>query len=224
MNVIVACEESQAVCKAFRLRGHNAFSCDIKPCSGGHPEWHIIGDCFELFNGGLFVCEDGSLVEIKCWDLLIGHPPCTFLSVVANDYFNEEKYEDAFLRKLLRAEAISFFLLMFDCGIKRICLENPVGFVNTLIKPTQIIHPKYFGDSDNKRTCLWLKNLSRLVHIKQDDFFDKKTHVEVKPIYIRSDGKPIYFTDAISGGTAKSQELRSKTFQGIADAMANQWS
>jgi len=222
MNVLVACEESQAVCKAFRARGHRTFSCDIKPCSGGHPEWHIIGDCFELFNGGMFVTESGELVEIKIWDLLIGHPPCTYLTLSGNRWFDENLYADAFLRKLNRAEATVFFFKMFYCGIKRICLENPMGTINSWIKPTQIIQPYHFGDEFQKTTCLWLKNLNPLVHIKKDDCFDKKTHVYKGDMITTSGGNVIPKWYGELPPSENRNEIRSKTFNGISQAMASQ--
>lgn len=188
MKVLVACEESQAVCLAFRERGHEAYSCDLQPCSGGHPEWHFQDDVFAI------------LKHIKP-DLMVGHPPCTFLSNAGIGYFNTERYGmKAYDRMQYRLEASAFFVKLLSQPIEKICLENPVGFINGWLKPTQIINPYYFGDADKKKTCLWLKNLPQLKHRKAPDLFGDKTHVEVKPTYIDESGKPRYFTDAISGG------------------------
>ena len=211
MKVLVACEESQAVCKAFRERGHEAYSCDIQECSGGHPEWHIQGDAMEV-------------IRSDRWDMLIGHPPCTFLSNAGIGYFNIDKYgEKAEERMISRLNASKFFMDMYTAPIPKICLENPVGFINGWLRPSQIIEPYFFGDAHKKRTCLWLKNLPPLVHRRQNDLFGSRTHVEVKPTYIDKSGKARYFTDAISGFHKDAQKLRSKTFPGIAKAMADQW-
>lgn len=209
-NILVACEESQAVTIEFRKLGFNAFSCDIQDCSGGHPEWHYKDDIFNIVNNG--------------WDLLIAHPPCTFLSNAGNGYFNENKYgEKAKERKKERKKAAAFFFRLYKSKIDKICIENPVGYINHIIKPTQTIHPYFFSDAHTKRTCLWLKNLPKLKHFKTDDLFENKTHVLSLPIYIDKSGKKRYFTDAIHGGQKNSKILRSKTFPGIAKAMATQW-
>jgi len=207
MLVLVGCEESQAVCMAFRERGHEAYSCDIQECSGGHPEWHIQGDVFAAVD------------EIKP-ELFIGHPPCTYLSNAGNAYFNIEKYGDkAISRMKKREEAFLFFKKMFELPINKICLENPVGYINRFITPHQTIHPYFFGDRDFKRTCLWLKGLPRLQHFFQDDLFQKKTHTEIPlPKKVDSTGRSRHFTESI-----KNQKDRSKTFPSIAAAMADQW-
>lgn len=153
---------------------------------------------------------------------MIGHPPCTYLSNAGNDYFNLLKYNDAYLRWFQRYEAVEFFIKMFNSKIPKICLENPVGYINGILKPNQVIEPFYFGDSDKKRTWLWLKNLPKLIHVKESDMFFLKTHVSVEPTYIDESGKKRYFSDAISGKSKEAQKLRSKTFQGIANQMAAQ--
>ena len=172
MKILIACEESQTVCKAFRDRGFEAYSCDIQDCSGGHPEWHIKDDAIKvLYNNK--------------WDLVIAHPPCTYLSFAGNGWFNIDKYGDkAIERHSLRKQAEDFFLKFYNYPGK-IAIENPRGSINSKIKPTQIIHPFFFGDEEKKTTCLWLKNLPKLISIKEDDLFNFKTYVnEPKPNYI----------------------------------------
>lgn len=228
MNVLVACEESQAVCTEFRKLGHNAFSCDIAPCSGGHTEWHICKDVTQLLNGNIsFVTCDGVLHYIDTWwDLIIAHPPCTYLSCAGNGYFNEEKYGDAArLRKEKREEAVKFFMMFVNAPCDHICIENPCGYMNGHYrKPDQVIHPYYFASSETdsvnfhmKRTCLWLKGLKPLEY--------EKPLTKPQPIYIdKVSGKKRYYVDAIAGTSKNGAKNRSKTFPGIARAMAEQWS
>jgi hypothetical protein len=217
MKVLVACEESQAVCIEFRKLGHEAYSCDILPCSGGHPEWHIQGDVLEQLD--------------KDWDLMIGHPPCTYMSNAGIGWFNEEKYgSKALKRKKNREDAMIFFLKLYNAPIEKICIENPVGWPNSVFrKPDQVIHPFFFGDEHKKGTCLWLKNLPKLIYCKEDNLFETKTLVEPKVISVQyrkpgkyykgGEEKKRYFTDAFS----RDAKIRSKTFPGIAKAMAEQW-
>lgn len=227
MNVLVACEESQRVCMAFRAKGHNAFSCDILPCSGGHPEWHIQGDALKLVNGNcIFMTMDGEWHSLYGqWDLLIAHPPCTYLSGAGNGYLNVEKYgQAALLRMQLREEAAAFFMAFINADCKKICVENPVGYMNTKYrKPDQTIHPYFFAKNEQdevnyhkKRTCLWLKGLEPL---------HRKTNLpEPQPIYVdKKTGKKRYYCDAITGNSKDGKKQRSKTFPGIAQAMADQW-
>lgn len=205
MRVLVACEESQAVCIAFRELGHEAYSCDIIDCSGGHPEWHIKDDVLNHLNDG--------------WDLMIAHPPCTYLSNAGIGWFNEEKYGDkAKLRKTKRLEAFDFVMKLANANIPKIAIENPTGWLNShLRKPDQIIQPYQFGDEESKRTCLWLKNLPLLKHTKL-----------VKPkiygYYLRGKkkGMPIYGNNYLKFSEDRGK-IRSKTFPGIAKAMASQW-
>lgn len=217
MRVLVACEESQAVCLAFREKGYEAFSCDIQECSGGHPEWHFQEDVFKVINMG--------------WDLLIGHPPCTYLSNAGIGYFNEDKWGiKATERKLKRSDAFDFFMKLYNCPVPKVCLENPVGWPNSAFrKPDQVIQPYYFGDNHRKTTCLWLKGLPKLVHTIHDDLFSVKTHIpHPEPLavqyrkpskyYSGGEEKKRYFTD-----TLRKAKERSKTFPGIAKAMADQW-
>lgn len=218
LKVLVACEESQAVTIAFRNKGHEAFSCDIQECSGGHPEWHINGDAIEQAYSGKY-------------DLMIAHPPCTYLTHAGIGYFNIDVYgQKAIERRIKQLEAAKFFMELFAAPIPKMCLENPVGFINHWLKPTQIIHPYYFGDNHTKKTCLWLRNLPPLHHSKEDNLFSEKTHVESLPLSVQvrkpsknykgGEVKKRYFVE--SKGSHSSKE-RSKTFIGIAQAMADQW-
>lgn len=226
MRVLVACEESQEVCKAFRALGHEAYSCDIQECSGGHPEWHILGDCLPLLNGNCeFLTMDGEKHNINGkWDLLIAHPPCTFLSNVATRAFSLRcsPPEKVVKRWENRARAAVFFMYFYLADCPRKAIENPVGFMNTACrKPDQIIHPYMFsrsvGDEDyhTKRTCLWLIGLPKL-----------KTNnlppPNLKEIYgLYPSGKTPCWEDQIKG--SDRARIRSKTFPGIARAMAEQW-
>lgn len=164
MKVLVACEESQTVCKAFRERGHEAYSCDIQEPSGGHPEWHILGDALKAIEGGKIVTMDGKTHEIGKWDLLIAHPPCTYLTVAGNRWFDIKKYGNKAVKRMKdRENAIEFFMKFINAKCEHIAVENPVGVISTKYrKPDQIIQPYYFGDHARKGTCLWLKGLNLL--------------------------------------------------------------
>jgi len=153
LRVLVACEESQAVTKAFRKLGHEAFSCDLLPCSGGHPEWHYQQDVFEVIDKG--------------WDLMIAHTPCTFLSVSgARHLYNKDKTPNV-ERYKKQADALEFVQRLMDAPIEKIVIENPVSVISSKIrKPEQIIQPWMFGDEATKTTCLWIKNLPNLVPTK----------------------------------------------------------
>lgn len=219
MNVLIACEESQTVCKAFRAKGHRAFSCDLYKCSGGHPEWHINGDCLPVINGNCkFICEDGHEEEqIGQWDLLIAHPTCTFLTVTGNRWFNVERYGEKALKRIEdRKDAIEFFMKLANANCERIAIENPVGIMSTeWRKPDQIIQPYEFGDPYEKKTCLWLKGLPLL----------KKTNVVKPEPRVQFDsGKsmPKWYADAWHLPKEERSKLRSKTFDGIAEAFT-QW-
>ena len=133
-TLLVACEESQRVCCAFRLRGWEAYSCDIQPCSGEHPEWHILGDVTSLINGNCtFITQDGEQHSVfGMWDLIIAHPPCTYLTIAGNRWFNVERYgEEAIRRHQLREEAIAFFKEIAEADCPRIAIENPVGVISS---------------------------------------------------------------------------------------------
>lgn len=219
MKLLVACEESQRVCTAFREKGHEAYSCDIIECSGGHPEWHIKADVLPLLNGNCnFTTMDGVEHEINGrWDMIIAHPPCTYLTVSGNRWFDIEKYgEKAKERHRLREEAIAFFMHFVNADCDRIAVENPVGVMSTVYrKPDCIIQPYMFGHKEKKATCLWLKGLQPLNPTKI-----------VEPIIITfKSGKTDSPTHYNSFGLPKEQRAkeRSKTFPGIAKAMAEQW-
>ena len=220
MNVLVACEESQRVCTAFREKGHNAFSCDIVPCSGGHPEWHIKGDVLPLLNGRCeFTTMDGEPHNIEGkWDLIIAHPPCTLLTVTGNRWFNVERYgEKAKQRVKDREEAVAFFMAFANADCDNVVIENPVGVISTVWrKPDQIIQPYMFGDSAEKKTCLWLKGVEPL----------KPTNQVEPPERVRFEsGKtmPKWYADAWHLPKEERSRLRSQTFWGIARAMSEQW-
>ena len=210
MNVLVACEESQQVCKAFRAHGHNAFSCDIQECSGGHPEWHIQGDVLPLLNGNctFHTADTHTHTQVGKWDLIIAHPPCTDLAVSGARWFPEKQ------RDFRQQKSCVFFMYFALANCNRICIENPVGIMsNVYKKPTQIIHPYEFGHPYRKTTCLWLKGLPKL----------KPTDI-VKPDikkYTTKDGHTVSF-DRL-GWQTNDPKTRSKTFPGIAKAMAEQW-
>lgn len=234
MKVLVACEESQAVCKAFREKGHEAYSCDIQECSGGHPEWHILGDVLPLLNGNCtFTTVDGLEHHISGkWDMLIAFPPCTHLAVSGASWF-EAKRSDGRQRW-----AIEFFGKFLAADCERIAIENPVGIISgdyipqhfpdlakaygLPLKPTQIIHPWMFGDNYSKSTCLWLKGIDALIPevtttppLEWFDWIDGKTGKKKR--------QPKWFADAWHLPPAERAKVRSKTFPGIARAMAEQW-
>ena len=215
MRILVACEESQAVTIELRKLGHDAFSCDLQDCSGGHPEWHFKQDVFEVINMG--------------WDMMIAFPPCTYLTLTGNKWMKPEFSERFPTRKKDREDAINFFLMLANAPIDKIAIENPIGIMSTQYKkPTQIIQPYYFGDSAQKTTCLWLKNLPLLFHAKERDLFnDKITHVENESIRVSKSGNRMgewyYQTGMITLKDGLRAKARSKTFPGIAKAMAEQW-
>lgn len=225
MNVLVACEESQAVCKAFRAAGHNAYSCDIQECSGGHPEWHIMGDALELIDGkcAAFQTMDGKMHGLTKWDLLIAHPPCTYLTVTGNRWFNVERYgEKAIKRAKLREEAAIFFMAFMNADIEKIAVENPVGWMSTHYrKPDCIIQPYEFGHHARKTTCLWLKGLPPL---KPTDIVDPG---QILPggysVGAAADSAKDKNGKTLRWNDPRTAKARSKTFPGIAAAMAAQW-
>lgn len=228
MRVLIACEESQTVCKAFRERGHEAYSCDIQKCSGGHPEWHIHGDALEAINSHLFWTEDMDYHFVEKWDLLIGHPPCTYLSRAGQAWKTRKQSVRPDMKEFREAEAakaIEFMKALWAAPIPKICLENPVGLANTRWrKPTQIIHPYYFGDMEMKETCLWLKGLPRLNGLHHIDKNRDKPKPTPGKTRIGADGKVKnqYFCGRLDAGK-NAAKLKSKTFPGIARSMAEQW-
>ena len=233
MKVLVACEESQRVCTAFREKGHEAYSCDIIDCSGGHPEWHIKQDVLSILNphqisnsfyGIVFRTEDGEAHKIEGkWDLIIAHPPCTYLTNCAARHYSLRvtSAQKVVERWKKRAEAAIFFMFFILADCDKIAVENPVGFMNTAYgKPQQIVHPYMFADSINdaeqyvtKATCLWLKGLPKL----KINNLPKPNNAE---LYGRMpSGKARTWADTYS----RNASVRSKTFPGIAKAMAEQW-
>ena len=220
MNVLVACEESQRVTIEFRKLGHKAYSCDLLDCSGNHPEWHIKKDVTLLLNGNcIFYTVDGIEHEISGkWDMIIAFPPCTYLTVTGNRWYNYEKYGDKAIQRMLdRNDAIKFFMTIVNADCDKIAIENPVGIMSTQWrKPDQIIQPYQYGDAYEKRTCLWLKGLTRLLPTKIVEIPDR--------IQFKS-GKTMAKWYVEAGNLSKEQRslVRSKTFPGIAKAMATQW-
>jgi len=207
--VLVACEESQSVCIEFRKRGHEAYSCDILPCSGGHPEWHICDDVLFVMSNIHFYTQDRKEHFINEWDMLIAFPPCTHIAVSGAKHF-EQKRKDG-----RQQEGIDFFMKFTNTNIKKVSIENPVGIMSTIYrKPDCIIQPWYFGDKSRKTTCLWLYNLPPLF----------PTQIVKPDIYTCKNGKTFsrdYMVELIAG--KNRGHLRSKTFPGIARAMAEQW-
>ena len=189
-KILIACEESQAVTVEFRKLGYNAFSCDIQECSGGFPEWHIKADIIEVLK--------------EKWDLIIAFPPCTHLAVSGARHF-EQKRKDG-----RQKQGIDFFMQFVNADCDKIAIENPVGIMSSIYrKPDQIIQPYYFGDTERKTTCLWLKNLPALI----------PTNI-VEPVFSKGGLTKTH----IGYGAKNNSKMRSKTFKGIAEAMAMQWS
>ena len=217
MKVLIACEESQRVCIAFRKRGHGAYSCDIQDPSGGHPEWHILGDALKAIEGGRITTMDGKTHDIGRWDLLIAHPPCTYLTLAGNKWFKPE-FADRFPdRQKQRKEAVEFFMAFANADCDRIAIENPVGIMSSKWrKPDQYIEPYMFGDPEKKKTGLWLKGLPLL----------KPTNI-VEPVIIHCKSganEPRWHIETMHFPKEERSRLRSQTFPGIAEAMASQWS
>jgi len=221
LKVLIACEESQRVCIEFRKLGHEAYSADIQEPSGGHPEWHVKGDVLNILNGGEFSTMDGAEHSVDSWDLLIAHPPCTYLSnagarwlykdIGGKTYIERERFEKGMDGK-------EFFMKCYNANCQHIAVENPIPSAIYYMPPySQVIQPFEYGHPYSKKTCLWLKGLPKL-----------------KPTALITEYKPYCTSGSYTkthdarykgasrrGGSAKS---RSKTFQGIAQAMAQQWS
>jgi len=212
-RILIACEESQAVCKEFRRLGHEAFSCDIQECSGGHPEWHIIGNAInEAYSNK--------------YDLMIAHPPCTYMSKAGARwmYKTAGNIDNNRLEKAIQAKL--FFLKLLNAPIKHIAIENPTPLkIIQLPLHTQEIQPYYFGDGFSKKTLLWLKNLPKLIHNKNIDLFNEtKTHSDNFICYLPSNTGGKKRGQKATKGYSKNSKQHSKTFNGIAKAMAEQWS
>ena len=245
MRILVACEESQRVCMAFRAKGHEAYSCDIMDCSGGHPEWHIKGDVLKILNPRInlipFVTLNGIISDsvkgiyfktcdniehfVERWDMIIAHPPCTFLIVAANKLYNVEKYGEKAIKRLEdREKAKEFFMAFVNADCDKIVIENPIGIMSTYYrKPDQIIQPYQFGHPYRKSTCLWLFGVEPLVPTNIVDFE-----------CIHSNGKSGGYSGAswvvrdengkiLPYGDPRVAIVRSKTYAGIAQAFADQW-
>ena len=196
MKILVGCEESQECCKAFRKLGHEAYSCDLQESSGGHPEWHLQMDVFEA-------------IKLKKWDMAIFFPDCTYLTITANRWYKEQPPRKSGVlvgseRKRARKKAMKFFMDLYNCGIPKIAIENPIGVMSTEFrKPDQVLQPWMFGHGETKATCLWLKNLPKL-----------------KPTNIVEGRVQRMF---LLPKTKDRAKLRSKTYPGIAKAMSEQW-
>lgn len=234
MNVLIACEESQAVCKAFREKGHNAFSCDILECSGGHPEWHIKDDVIPLLNGKctFYTMDNRCHYLSDRWDMIIAFPPCTDLCVSGARHF-ERKRNDGSQR-----ESIEFFCHFLNAECDKIVIENPIGIIsgnyikehfsdlaekyNLPLKPSQIVHPWMFGDNHSKSTCFWIKGVNPLIpevtekpELEYFEWIDGKTGKKKR--------QPKWFAETLYLPPKERAMIRSKTFLGIARAMAEQW-
>lgn len=219
MKILIACEESQAVCKEMRRLGHEAYSCDIQECSGGHQEWHIMGDVLPLLNGRCeFSTMDGDLHRIDGrWDMIVAHPPCTYMSNAGACRMFPRKGQLDKERFAKAMEAKEFFMAFYNADCDRIAIENPVPLsVVELPKKTQVVQPCEHGHPYTKKTYLWLKGLPLLT----------PTNI-VDPVgpYVCGNSE-IWKKQAAKGvvhGKERSAKHRSKTFPGIAKAMAEQW-
>lgn len=251
MKVLIGCEESQAVCKEFRALGHEAYSCDLLPCSGGNPEWHLQMDVFKAICGGVLITEVLTKVEINNWDMGIFFPDCTYLTCSAEWAYKDGPYHQKVkpgtlvgaLRRHARENALGFVRDLMNCSIPKIGIENPVGVIGARIfwyrggenggerwevfpkdivrggrKPDQIIQPWQFGDDASKSTCLWLKGLP-LLTLEESLFYPPRI----------VDGKKRWGNQTDLGQNKLSPsddraKMRSKTYPGIARAMAKNWS
>ena len=235
MKVLVACEESQTVCKAFRKRGHEAYSCDIQECSGGYPEWHIQDDVLKVLNptrfdlnrdgeseefeGIKFTTADGKKHQFEGkWDIIIAHPPCTYLCMSGQKHCNIEVYgEKAKERIKERDKAIDFFMQFVNADCDKIAIENPVGIMTRYYKKAdQYVQPLQFGHPTSKKTGLWLKGLPKLT----------PTNIVEQEFHISSTGRKWdkwFWESSLIHPLSERSKFRSKTFEGIAEAMADQW-
>jgi len=215
--ILVGCEKTQAITIALRELGHEAYSCDLQECDGGHPEWHFQQDIFEV-------------IELKDWDMMIAHPPCTFLTNSAVQWLSHPedkklpfeqrrphpKYPN---RRADMLESVEFVKALYNCKIPLVAIENPMGLLSTRFrKPNQTIQPYQFGDEATKTTCLWLKGLPQLKHTKLVGKGERT-------VFKSGKSHPKWYADALATAKTKleRQNIRSKTFKGIADAIAQQW-
>lgn len=215
-KILIACEESQATTKAFRKLGHDAYSCDLLPCSGGHPEWHFQSNIFDVINEG--------------WDLMVAHPPCTFLTGSGVQWlshpedksmpFEERRPHPKYPnRRNDMLDSVEFVKALYNSDIKHIAIENPVGLLSSRWKkPDQIVQPYMFGDEATKTTCLWLKNLPLLAPTNMVGKGERT-------VFSSGKSHPKWYADALKNAKTKEerQTLRSKTFPGMAEAFAKQW-
>lgn len=209
MKILIACEESQRVCTAFRKKGHEAYSCDLQACSGGHPEWHIMQDVIPILNGNCeFETVDRTKHKIEGkWDLIIAHPPCTYLSNAGARFLYPKGVLNE-TRLNLGLAAKEFFMSLYNADCDKICIENPTpSRAYELPKHTQVIQPWMFGHPVQKRTCLWLKGLQPLL---PTDIVEERQSSKIAGNWFNKGGKD-------------RQKNRAKTFMGIAKAMAEQW-
>lgn len=219
MNILVACEESQRVCTAFREKGHNAFSCDILPCSGGHLEWHIQGDVLPLLNGRCeFTTMDGETHHIEGkWDLIIAHPPCTRLCTTSQRwlYFGDKEYRQKKISE--QQKAIVFFMRIILADCPRIVVENPQGIMSSAYrKPDCIYNPYDFvGETEQKKTCLWIKGVDPLKPTRYNPLPKEERTLGIFKSHF--DGRIIGLNDP------ECARMRSQTPWGVAYAMADQW-
>lgn len=196
MLILVGCEESQTVCKAFRALGHEAYSCDLIPCSGVSPEWHLQMDVFEA-------------IELMDWDMGIFFPTCTYLTISANKWYNDQPERKSGTlvgqaRRDARIKAIDFFMRLYNCSIPKVAIENPIGVMSSVFrKPDQVLQPWMFGHGETKATCLWLRGLPKLIPSNIVEGREQRLH-KLSPTHDRA-------------------KLRSKTYSGIAKAMADTW-
>ena len=235
LNILIACEESQAVCRAFRELGHNAYSCDLFNCSGTmfgtdqadpHPEWHFNHDVTTVLDKSDLTLQNGEQAVIDGdWDIMIGHPPCTFLAVSGAKWLYDPNdksmpHPNFPNRRKDQEDGANFFMFLANAKVKRIAIENPIGIMSTRWrKPDQTIQPYMFGDPYSKYTCLWLKNLRPLHPSRPTDDHGER-------IYFGSGkSQPKWYSDGLTKTKSKEerQKWRSKTFPGIARAIAEQW-
>lgn len=220
MKVLVACEESQRVCISFREKGHEAYSCDLLSCSGGHPEWHIQGNVLSILEPGMdgwieFYTEDNCYHGfLGGWDLIIAHPPCTRLCNSGQRwlYYGDKEYRDK--KRDEQENAIRFFMCFVGLDCPKVAIENPAGIMSTLYrKPDQIYNPYNFeGERERKKTCLWLKGLPKLKHTNETP-----DQITTEIWHANFDGNQYSYNDPVV------KVLRSKTPWGVARAMAEQW-
>ena len=213
INILIGCEESQTVCKAFRNKGFNAFSNDLKPCSGGHPEWHLQMDVFDA-------------IKLMDWHIIGIHPVCTKMALSGNRHYGASKP-----RNIERVESVEWTINLWRTAImasKMVYMENPMGAMNgdkRLPKP-QIIQPYYFGDEAQKTTCIWLHGLPYLIHNDRPNLFEQTvSHVGRGEMVTFKSGKymPKWYADTPSTRSEDNRAIRSKTYPGIANSMASQW-